>query len=41
MVKVVKHHFEVMVEDDMETMVNTINNKKINPITVNMSWDDI
>jgi hypothetical protein len=40
MVEVVKHHFEVMVEDDMETMVDTINNKKVNPIVVNISWDD-
>jgi hypothetical protein len=37
MVEVVKHHFEVMVEDDMETIVDTIKNKKINPMVMNIS----
>ncbi len=30
----VEHHFEVMVKDNMENMVNISNNKKVNPIEV-------
>jgi hypothetical protein len=30
----VEHHFEVMVKDNMENMVNISNNKKVIPIEV-------